>query len=222
MGQLCHMHTVGVQHHGCIGAKKDGTREGRKHQNTESDHFLSSLVPYTSWRVLPWRMGSPGPAAGGTEWGSSLQFYPPCWTSCHQVQREVLKRLGLPQPWEACPLAQPPAHFLTQASCHDILAKLLTDTTGRQKGVSTHATQQSLCHLRPCPQCAPAKSQPCSLSHLWPTAASPAVFTPLQADAHSVEAPSSATTGTCLRPTQMYYHTAFTPATYSAGVLQSH
>lgn len=48
MGQLCHMLAVRVQHHGCIGAKKDGAREGRKHQNTEFDHFLSFLVPYTS------------------------------------------------------------------------------------------------------------------------------------------------------------------------------
>lgn len=42
------MHAAGVQHHGSIGAKKDGVREGRKHQNTEFDNFLSSLVPYTS------------------------------------------------------------------------------------------------------------------------------------------------------------------------------
>lgn len=45
---MAHGTAVSYARSGGIGAKKDGAREGRKHQNNEFDRFLSSLVPYTS------------------------------------------------------------------------------------------------------------------------------------------------------------------------------
>lgn len=76
------------------------------------------------------------------------------------------------------------------------------------------------CHLMPCPsvlQPSPrlAPKSPSAHASFPASIRSPAGG--CSGHAHPVVALSSAPTGTCLGPTQMYHHAAFTPATYSAG-----
>lgn len=113
-------------------------------------------------------------------------------TGCHRVQHEVLERCQRRGPPRHCKLAclsklqisLPNPSLISR--CPSKAPDGHLPGKGPQDGLSTQATQPSICHPTPCPQCVPAKPQACSLSHAMPMPTSPLPFTPLQAEAQGM------------------------------------